>query len=300
MKALVLYGPKEFSLYYDADVYPLYREVKGFEKKLFKLYEHFHFCSIDRWLAAWKDNVEQYDVVIIFDGIRGRDVLEFIRRKNKRIKIKIYYINTMDETDRKAPANYEGFDCDFYTFDPDDAKKFGMKFKHFYYGGADVCLDGIKIINDVFFVGADKERLNSLKRLQIQFKRLGISYKMIITGTPHKFYSKDDKKLLSPPISYDEVIQSVAESRAVLDITKDRQSGITLRPMEAMMLDKKLVTNNPNVKKYDFYNPENIFILQERDIEELPIFLRSAVVPVPNSIKNEYRFEEWSKEFFED
>ena len=93
MKALVLYGPKEFYLYYDADVYPLYRELKGFEKKLFKLYEHFHFCSIDRWLAAWKDNVEQYDVVIIFDGIRGRDVLEYIRRKNKRIKIKIYYIN---------------------------------------------------------------------------------------------------------------------------------------------------------------------------------------------------------------
>ena len=154
----------------------------------------------------------------------------------------------MDETDRKAPSNYEGFDCDFYTFDPDDAKKFGMKFKHFYYGGTDVCLDGIKIINDVFFVGADKERLSYLKRLQIQFKRLGISYKMIITGTPHKFYSKDDKKLLSPPISYDEVIQSVAESRAVLDITKDGQSGITLRPMEAMMLDKKLVTNNPNVK----------------------------------------------------
>lgn len=163
-----------------------------------------------------------------------------------------------------------------------------------------MCLRNTKITNDIFFVGADKERLNCLKRLQMQFKELGIRYKMVITGTPHKFYSNDDKKLLSQPISYDEVIQNVSASRAVLDITKEGQAGITLRPMEAMMLDKKLVTNNPNVKKYNFYNPDNIFILQERDIGELPVFIRSAVVPVPNSIKNEYRFEEWSKEFFED
>lgn len=292
MKVLVLYGSKDFAKYYNADVCPLYRELGGVEKKLFKLYEHFHFCNVGRCLASWKDNIEKYDMILIFDGIRGRDVLEYIRSKNQRAKIKIYYVNSMDESDRKCPTNYQGLGCEFYTFDYDDAIKYGMKFKHFYYEGADIGHQNIKIDNDVFFVGVDKNRLKLLKELQGCFDRLGISYKMVIVATPHKRYSNDDRRLLSNPVSYNDVIRNVMACRVVLDIVKEGQSGITLRPMEAMMLDKKLITNNLNVKKYKFYNPKNVFVLQERNIEELPEYISAPVIPVDDSIKKDYTFQE--------
>ncbi len=39
-----------------------------------------------------------------------------------------------------------------------------------------------------------------------------------------------------------------------------------------MYFQKKLVTDNQAIAHYQFYHPENIFLLQERDLDELPEF----------------------------
>lgn len=300
MKILALYGPEEFSRYYDADVYPIYREVKGWEKKLFKLYEHTHIGNISTWLEAWKDKVEQYDLIFIVDGIRGRDVLEYIRKRNKHARIIIYYVNPIDVSDRKAPANYEGFGCEFYSFDPQDARNFNIKYKHWYYAEdqqRELYDKKIDIQQDIFFCGVDKGRLPYLKELKEQFAFLGLKSKMLVVKSSDISYSGNDREWLSQPISYDEMIDNIVVSKAILDVVQPGQRGITLRPMEAMFYDRKLITNNPDVKQYDFYNPHNIFILQERSMAELSAFLQAPIEVVPEEIKGQYQFCTWVKEF---
>ncbi len=299
MKLLALYGPEEFKQFYDADIYPLYRNLHGIGKKLFKLYEHIHLGGIARWLAGWKDKVAEYDTIMIFDGIRGRDVVEYIRKHNKRARIIIYYVNPMDPTDRKCPVFYQGLGCEFYTFDPRDAAEYNMTFKPFYYsGGANVLTEEQEIIQDIFFVGVDKNRLPMLIKLKEQFDKANLTSNLIVVADKYRNYSTEEKAILSQPVSYEDVIDNVRHSRCVLDIVQEGQSGITLRPMEAMMNDKKLITNNLYIKEYDFYNPENIFILQERNISELADFVRKPVEPVTSDIKENYRFEKWAEGFF--
>ena len=66
-----------------------------------------------------------------------------------------------------------------------------------------------------------------------------------------------------------------------------------------MFYNKKLITNNIYIKEYDFYNPHNIFILQERNISELKEFLELPTIEINQKIKNKYRFSGggWLKEF---
>ena len=292
MKILALYAPPEFYQYYSADVYPLYKELHGLQRTLFKLYEHVHFCDVTRWLEDWKYKIAEYDVIFIFDGVRGRDVIEYIRDHNKRASIIIYYINPVDFADRKAPHNYKGLDCEFYTFDPIDAKKFGIKFKPYFYPEEYMidCDEKVPIKQDIFFVGVDKDRLGVIKDLHRRFEQMNLTDKLMIVATPHKKYSRSDEKWLAKRVPYEKIAENIKQSKAILDIVQSGQSGITLRPMEAMFYNKKLITNNIYIKEYDFYNPHNIFILQERNISELKEFLELPTIEINQKIKNKYRF----------
>lgn len=300
MKILALYAPPEFSQYYNADVYPLYKDLHGLQRTLFKLYEHVHFCDVARWLEDWKYKIAEYDVIFIFDGVRGRDVIEYIRAHNTKARIIIYYINPVDFADKKAPHHYKGLDCEFYTFDPIDAKKFGIKFKPYFYPEEYMidCDEKAAIKQDVFFVGVDKDRLGIIKDLHRRFEQMNLTDKLMIVATPHKKYSRSDEKWLAKRVPYEKIAENIKQSRAILDIVQSGQSGITLRPMEAMFYNKKLITNNIYIKEYDFYNPRNIFILQERNISELKEFLEFPTVEINQEIKNKYRLSGgWLKEF---
>ena len=99
-------------------------------------------------------------------------------------------------------------------------------------------------------------------------------------------------------VDADLIAENIKQSRAILDIVQSGQSGITLRPMEAMFYNKKLITNNIYIKEYDFYNPRNIFILQERNINELNEFLELPMIEINQDIKNKYKFSGgWLEDF---
>lgn len=65
---------------------------------------------------------------------------------------------------------------------------------------------------------------------------------------------------------------------------REGQQGVTLRTFESMYFQKKLVTDNQAIAHYQFYHSENIFLLQERDLDELPEFLHTPFQPIPSEL----------------
>ena len=63
----------------------------------------------------------------------------------------------------------------------------------------------------------------------------------------------------------------------------------------ALFFKKKLITTSPEVKNYDFYCDENIFVLGERDLKELPQFLNSPFYEIDENITEKYTFASWLK-----
>ena len=85
----------------------------------------------------------------------------------------------------------------------------------------------------------------------------------------------------------------------IFDYLQDDQTGLSLRPFESIFFNKKLITNNSNIKNYDFYRKENIFILNYDDISMLKSFVDSDYLELPKNIIDNYDFQSWSNRFFD-
>lgn len=287
----------------------IYRPLMGrWQRRLRKYWEHFPFLDQSRWYSDWTKAVRDCDTIVIINGIRGRDVIEYIRQVNPTAQIFIYYNDTTDPEDRKAPYHYQGLGCQFYSFDKKDCETWGISYRHYCYtyfqGNRQQLLqeqEAHAISQDFFFIGVDRGRLAVLVELQHKLENLGCSTNFVIVGNNHQHYFGDAARHITQRrLSYAEIVQNIYESRCIVDIPQPRQTGITLRPMEAIFYEKKLLTSNADIMSYDFYAPENIFVLGERSLEELPGFLAAPYKKIPEEIIQRYTPEDWLNTFLEE
>ncbi len=93
-------------------------------------------------------------------------------------------------------------------------------------------------------------------------------------------------------LSREALISKTAASRIVLDAAQSGQTGLTMRAMEALAAQKKLITTNPDIVNYDFYRPENIYVYDGAvDFDHL--FFHSEYVPLPDEIYQKYSLKSW-------
>lgn len=114
----------------------------------------------------------------------------------------------------------------------------------------------------------------------------------------HKKYDDKHKPLLinsSKPYSY--TIRQIRQSRAILDILQPNQSGSTLRPLEALFLGKKLVTNNLSVVNEPYYDSRYIFVIGIDEMERLGDFIRREQPPYQSDIIEAYDIRTWIDQF---
>ena len=78
-----------------------------------------------------------------------------------------------------------------------------------------------------------------------------------------------------------------------MDLVQSGQSGLSLRVLESVFLRKKLVTGNTRVKEYDLYRPENIYVLQNNNIDGLFDFFQTPYVDLEESVVKKYDFKNW-------
>lgn len=92
----------------------------------------------------------------------------------------------------------------------------------------------------------------------------------------------------------------MSQSKIVVDLLQFNQTGVTQRVLDALYLNKKIITNNEYIKKYDFYNQNNILILNkninQKEVEE---FKNKEYVEIDKSIIEYYSIEKWIKDVFE-
>lgn len=236
----------------------------------------------------WKRDIDDYGLFIIPASIYSLEIAKYIRkRSNKRI---IHWYWNPVSSEETRPDKISGYDCDLFSFDQNDCKKYGMNYVSTYYFSSIQFPENI-INNDIYFIGADKGRVNKLLDLKKTFEDQGLKVKFHITKSSNS--KKVKKYTLQPQILYAEVLEEIAKCRAILDIVQVGQAGMSQRPMEALFHNKKLITNDVNIDKYDFYNRNNIFILGKNDISGVREFINSPYVIVDKEIVEKYDFKNW-------
>lgn len=107
----------------------------------------------------------------------------------------------------------------------------------------------------------------------------GVSYSDI------SFKSMDSKSIASVLLN----------SLFVIDIEHPNQHGLTMRTIEVLGMQKKLITTNKNIVEYDFYNPKNIFIIDRFKPSLGEDFLYSKFEPTDITILDKYSLRNWLK-----
>ena len=113
------------------------------------------------------------------------------------------------------------------------------------------------------------------------------------------FFRVPYSKINWTPLNQQEVFDKLSETQIVIDINHPNQSGLTMRTIEALVLKKKLITTNTNIKYEGFYSQEN-FLIVDRTKPVIPIeFLNTPYQEIDSNIINSYSLESWLKKIFD-
>lgn len=252
------------------------------------------------YYGDWKNHIADYDTVILIDEVRGRDVFEYILEHNPSVNLCAFYDSPVRPGTAKEPTRHEGLPVRFFTCDREIARRYDISFAPYFYifsprDFADYSAAApANYARDVFFIGEEKgDRAARIAELREIFDAAGITHELVLV--PQRRHGSQKGAVKYMP--YSEVQERIATSRAILELISDGQTGLTQRPFEALFLRKKLITNSREVASYDFYDENNIFILGNRPLTDLPTFLRTPYHDVPTGIKSRYTLQGWLAQF---
>lgn len=245
------------------------------------LYYWFPKKYFDRIIHA-----EAGDAILIYEACNVR-VLRAIRPYlPEGVPCYIYYCNPVGTTFRRPAEELQAIRALGYrltSFDPCEAERYGMACTGQYFRYPEHQPDNID--SDCFFCGLPKDRAGTLQRLRTRLEAEGLTCDFVIPHTP------------AEKLTYPQYLDRLARTRCVIDISQKGQTGLTRRPLEALFYGKKLLTDNPEIVRYDFYRPQNVFILGKDPEEQLRAFIESPLAEVPETVCAAYDVNEWIRHY---
>src|SRR5690606_24467824 len=144
----------------------------------------------------------------------------------------------------------------------------------------------------------DKERMLILSKIaDVLDSQNQHNYLFLIKDKPAKNVNKNIV-FFSENKSLDEVENLTKDSFILIDIVRENQRGLSFRFFEAMAFQKKIITTNKNILNYDFYNPQNILVINENDVRIPEEFLKTPYIPLSKDLFEKYTLQSWVKNIF--
>ena len=269
-----------YKFYKKIPIYEMYR-ITYKKKKLFKKIPFKNIILYNNWIFQVRNKKN----IIIFETKYSKDISKIIKEINPKSRIILYYWNTINDKARESYLEDKNID-EFYTFDKIDAKKYNIMYNPQFYSKTIELPKYKNIKYDVFFVGRDKGRKKELLKLEKKLNKLGISTKIMIIENEKDF------------ISYKKYLSILSESKVILDFVNSNQSGLSLRCMESIFFSKKLITNNSYIKQNDFYNKDNIFILDiNKNLTKIKEFINTPYKSIEKETIDYYDYSSWIERF---
>jgi 1,5-rhamnosyltransferase len=137
-----------------------------------------------------------------------------------------------------------------------------------------------------YFIGKDKGRLGVITSLAEQLHKFDceLNFQVVRDNT-----SKEISQFYcDTSITYEQNLVNARQADCIVDITQDSQTGWTLRVLEAIYFNKKLITNNVSLLDSDIYSNHRIFIIGYDSWDRFEEFLDSDLKPLRDDILYQY------------
>lgn len=258
-----------------------------------------------------KTKEENFDYIFIIKGeaITTQHLNE-LKKLHKNAKFILYLWDSIsyNPNAEKIKSKFDKV----LTFDPTDAEKSNMEFRPLFY------IDDYKNISvirenhsiDLLFIGTvHTDRYFILKKIEAQLKEQGLNpYFYMYYPSKILFWFKkaldrsfrnavySDFKFKS--LSKQDVIHLYKSSKAILDIERPKQNGLTIRTIEVLGSKRKLLTTNSSIEKYDFYDNLNQNIISRDDPKINLRFFKTEYKDIKEETYNYYSINYWIEQIF--
>lgn len=266
----------------------LYKVYNFFLKLLFrKNLKHIYY---GKEILKRLEGFGRQDIILTLKGdfIASESIKDFKKHTDKSIAF-------FNDNVRRYPniANVVPLFDEVYSFEKEDCRKYGMQFaSNFIY--KESRSDSQDFDYEVFNISSKDKRTPRIIEIAKKLKAEGIVYKIIILDKKNKLQA-DSVDVASKAIPLEEVNAYIARSKALIDFHREKQNGLTFRVFESMGARKKLITTNPDIKNYDFFNPDNICVVENNEFAISKTFFETPYTPVPEEIYEHYTLDGWIK-----
>lgn len=247
-----------------------------------------------------------YDIILVVNGqTLSSNFLKILKTSYSNAKMVLYVWDSL-ENRQGIVSNLCGFD-EVFSFDSFDATYYGLRLRGLFYSkGFERPLDD-EIDFHLSFVGtAHSDRYSVVTKLKaslaselscfwylyLQAQWVLYAYRAI---DPSMSRAQSDE-FYFVALSKADLHNVFSRSRAILDIEHPKQHGLTMRTFETIGANKKLITTNPQVRDYDFFNEQNILVIDRSNPMVSREFLESSYVPIGPDIYHRYSIEGWVNE----
>lgn len=217
-----------------------------------------------------KFNNEREIVYVFMSSWYYPKFFNYILKKRPNSKLAFYFGDTIVSKKRVI----KNLDLDFLklkmnfvgSYNPQDVKDYNLKELQMCYSK----YPNYKTLPnkesfDIIFIGAARKRMDLILNVYNQVKLSNLSYYFYVVSDRDIHMNISDKNfnITRKLLDYKEYLSLTVNAMAIVEITDSETKGGTLRFWDAIMYNKKLISNNKNIKDSVFFHPDHIIYTED-------------------------------------
>lgn len=259
----------------------------------------------ERILEETKNN--EYDIIFFIRcEAFSRETINKFRQYHPNARMVVFFWDSF-VYNKNSEKVYDLFDRAF-AFEKADAMRFGISFLPlFYYDSYSELPKRKDYKYKTLFIGTlHSDRFRIVTNIQEWLNEKGFKnyswfylpskwlfYQMFLEDKKIKF--RDRKVLKYKILSLGEMQSLYADSEIIIDVQSPKQIGLTMRTFETLGARRKLITTNKDIVSYDFYNPNNILVIDRESIHIPEAFVTEPYQDIDDIIYKKYSLTSWLK-----
>ena len=274
--------------------------LTNFFSKVF-LGKNLKYQKRQKFVIEQLDKLGHQDQILVLNADTfDHSTLEYMKKSTNRFITFLY-----DNLDRFPVQDKLHFFDKIYSFDDKDIEKHGFERLTNYNYLPFLSQEKQNPSEDALYITSyDKKRIKQLEILSRKFEELRLKFDLYVIGKKSwknqlmKPFSKNKIVFTRKRINHENLPEFYKRTKVILDLMRENQYGLSFRVFEAMALEKKIITDNEKIKNYDFYNPNNILVLNKDFSNITKEFFETPYQPLPEEIYKKYTLEKWVERVF--
>lgn len=224
-----------------------------------------------------------------------------INKVKKTAKKTIAY--QWDGMDRfKTDENIIDYFDVFGVFDPDDYSKYSINHQNVFLTN-NFFFDYLTTPQkefDILYIGAEQEgRKTIIDKVSCISNKSNLKNYLRIYTEKSRANKKTPYIINNEKLSYDDFLFLSSRSKCIIDIKLSTHKGLSFRFFEALYFQQKIITDNAYIKEFDFYNSNNILVVEnwsEITSKHMIDFIEKPYQQIPSKTIDRYSFKNWFTE----